>query len=557
MFKNLKVRTKLIVCFALLGTMALVIGGVNAIYLNKISHVDVKGMQYLNSLKLSHKGIAMSERGLSIRLFSGALRNAQYDEIKASRETITASRQGYFGGFLENKKDSLWVNYSSVWQDWKSQNDSIVNISKKRDALIKNGAMVEDQEIIQIDGDIVLRVLETEKLHSKCDALLDLLINTQTKKGLAHALWGQMITVILMAMFLAMTIIMGILLYSSIVSPLFKGLNFARIVASGDLTQRLDIKSKDELGSLSTALNDMTLGLKNIVGEITSVLSPLTKASSNLSSVSGQISDKAKDMTTISGLVAQSCRESSDNTAAVSVASKELSGGISTVATAIEEMNSSLNEVAKNMQKESQVVKSADSQIHSIGSRMNELKAAAKEIGKVLKFITEVADQTNLLSLNATIEAASAGDAGKGFAVVANEVKELAKKTKTATDEIKLFIDKLNLQTDEAVKEIQSITHTVEDISSISFTTVSAVEEQSATVNEIARTVGSADNSASEISRKVSDSAKGISEVSNGIQKVDTAAKETSAGIVGINTDIAELTKLSENLRNIVNKFKI
>ena len=178
-----------------------------------------------------------------------------------------------------------------------------------------------------------------------------------------------------------------------------------------------------------------------------------------------------------------------------------MSAGVSSVATAIEEMSASLNEVSKNCQKESQIAASASNQAKSTRDLMDRLGVSSKEVGKVIEVINDIADQTNLLALNATIEAASAGDAGKGFAVVANEVKELAKQTAQATEQISRQIEEMQGSTTSAVAAIEEITKIIEQINAISHTIVSSVEEQTSTVNEIAKSISGASQAATEIAR--------------------------------------------------------
>jgi methyl-accepting chemotaxis protein len=188
---------------------------------------------------------------------------------------------------------------------------------------------------------------------------------------------------------------------------------------------------------------------------------------------------------------------------------------------------------------------------------MDKLGEAAKSIGKVVDVINDIADQTNLLALNATIEAASAGDAGKGFAVVAGEVKELAKQTAQATQEIQKQIEGMQSNTILAINAIESVSEVIEKVNVISQTIVSAVEEQSATVNEISRNVSGVSTGAQEVSKNVTESAKGLSDVSSAITGVNIAVKETAKGIVQVKTSTVELSKLSENLKKLLKQFKI
>ena len=168
---------------------------------------------------------------------------------------------------------------------------------------------------------------------------------------------------------------------------------------------------------------------------------------------------------------------------------------------------------------------------------------SSTEIGQVVKVITSIAQQTNLLALNATIEAARAGGAGKGFAVVANEVKELAKATAKATEDISHKIEAIQTDTKAAVNAIASISGVINQINEISGTIAAAVEEQNATTNEMARNVNEAAQSSGEITSNIA----GVAE----------AAQSTTRGATDTQKASQELVEMSTRLRSLVGKFKI
>ncbi len=278
-------------------------------------------------------------------------------------------------------------------------------------------------------------------------------------------------------------------------------------------------------------------------------------AASELLRISTQIATNTEEMSTQTSTVASSTEQATTNINSISSAAEEMSSGADSVATAIEEMSSSLNEVSRNCQKELQIAGEANMYAKSSNEVMQKLGIAAKSIGKVVEVINDIADQTNLLALNATIEAASAGEAGKGFAVVANEVKELAKQTAQATDEIENQIEEMQSNTESAVKAINSVSNVIEEVNTISQTIVSAVEEQSATINELARSVAGVSSGAQEVSRNVAESATGLSEVSSTIAGVNSAVADTAKEIVQVKASAEELTKLSESLKDLLSDF--
>jgi len=174
---------------------------------------------------------------------------------------------------------------------------------------------------------------------------------------------------------------------------------------------------------------------------------------------------------------------------------------------------------------------------------VSKLGESSTEIGQVIKVITSIAQQTNLLALNATIEAARAGEAGKGFAVVANEVKELAKETAKATEDISRKIEAIQGDTKAAVDAIASITSVINQVNEISGTIATAVEEQNATTNEM--------------SRNVSEAARGSGEITSNITGVAQAAESTSRGATDTQKAAQDLVQTSAKLRRLVEQFKL
>ncbi len=173
----------------------------------------------------------------------------------------------------------------------------------------------------------------------------------------------------------------------------------------------------------------------------------------------------------------------------MTAATEQVNRNLQTVATGAEEMSATIKEIAKNASEAARVASEAVKSAATTNATVSKLGDSSVEIGQVIKVITSIAQQTNLLALNATIEAARAGEAGKGFAVVANEVKELAKQTAKATEDISQKINAIQGDTKSAVDAIGNISGIINQINDISNTIATAVEEQSATTNEMSRNV--------------------------------------------------------------------
>jgi methyl-accepting chemotaxis protein len=250
------------------------------------------------------------------------------------------------------------------------------------------------------------------------------------------------------------------------------------------------------------------------------------------------LNDASEELSAVAQQMTGAAEETSAQATTVSAASEEVSRNVQAVAAGSEEMSASIREIAKNAADAARVAAQAVSVAASTNTTMTKLGDSSADIGKVVRVITSIAQQTKLLALNATIEAARAGEAGKGFAVVANEVKELAKETAKATEEISGKIETIQSDTRGAVAAIGQISAIINQINDIQNTIASAVEEQTATTNEI--------------SRSVAEGARGTNEIASNITNVAQAARETSAGASKSLRSAQALAQMAAELEKLV-----
>lgn len=352
-------------------------------------------------------------------------------------------------------------------------------------------------------------------------------------------------------------IIISVLLTRSIVSPIKKGVDFASVIADGDLTQQICLNRKDEIGVLASSLNVMSTKLRESFTEVAAHTESVASASEQMTAVSNELAATAEETQAQAASVASSTEQMSANIHSVAAASQEMSASMGVVSASIEEINSTLGEVAKNCAEGSAIAADADRQAEEAKAAMQDLARSAADIGNVIETINSIAKQTNLLALNATIEAARAGEAGKGFAVVASEVKELANQTGRATEEIGGRIQAMQADTRNASGIIDKTTDIIGKMSSISQAIAASVEEQSATTSEIAHTVMGVTTMAKEITGNVQQASAATVQIASTIEGVNQAAGGTASAATESNASARELAEMSLRLRGIVSRFKV
>jgi len=376
---------------------------------------------------------------------------------------------------------------------------------------------------------------------------------------------------------------------------------FTAKFGNGDLTSKIDINSGDELGLMASDLNRAVANLSNIMQELSDTTNILSSSSEELSAVSEQMASSSEEMNSQANMVAAAAeqinvsvdlvaaaleqsgnslseiagvaehissvfsnvaelgKKTSDHVKGIAKSSEDISVQISTVASASEEMTSSLNEVAKHTSQASRISQDASRRTEEINIRMNALVASSKRIGRIVEMIKDIADQTNMLALNATIEAAGAGDAGRGFAVVAGEIKELAKQSAEATDEISDQIAEIQTSTNDVVQSVEEISKVIVTIADINEMIAASVEEQTATASEISKSVastavtvkhvaasagesaelvGNIAGTTQETSKTVTDMSKDIDELLNGVKEIVRSSREASNGVNEISKNI-------------------
>ncbi len=403
------------------------------------------------------------------------------------------------------------------------------NIQSEAIELRRHGKTKEATDLLFTDHATQVRT-DAEKAIDELQDLIDKLQEAATTEH--EQVEASTVRLLIMLSIGGLVVGLGVavLIVRSITGALASMLSLIQEIAANNLgVDDLLVASQDEIGKAATALNGMKNNLREMIQSIAGTAEQVASASEELSSTSQEITANSEETSTQAQVVASS--------------SEQVNKNLQTVATGSEEMSASIKEIAKNAHESAKVATSAVRVADETNQIVGKLGDSSIEIGQVIKVITSIAQQTNLLALNATIEAARAGEAGKGFAVVANEVKELAKQTAKATEDISRKIEAIQGDTKSAVGAIGQIGEVIKQVNDISNTIATAVEEQNATTNEMAR--------------NVSEAARGSSEITKNIDGVAQAAQSTAYGAGDSSKAAHSLAEMSTRLRELVAQFRL
>jgi methyl-accepting chemotaxis protein len=296
----------------------------------------------------------------------------------------------------------------------------------------------------------------------------------------------------------------------------------------GDLTQRIPLEGKDEVTTISTLFNTFVAQIADVIGRVDASAQTVAAAAEELSASTMQISSASE--------------ETSAQAGSVSAAADRVSSNVQAVAAGAEQMGAAITEISRNTSEAASMAERGREVIELANGTVKQLGESSVQIGDVLKVITTIAQQTNLLALNATIEAARAGELGKGFAVVASEVKELARETALATEDISRRVDAIQNDTLSAVTSMEQIGEVILGINEFQVVISAAVEEQIATTNEMSRSVALA--------------AEASTDIASDIDGVSEASRSTAQGVNESLAALNELAAMASDLRAMVGRFQ-
>ncbi|NLX01133.1 MAG: HAMP domain-containing protein [Syntrophomonadaceae bacterium] len=548
MIKQINITTRLILLFMLLAICAVIIAllGLSCIRqstsdIQKIEKVSLPTIHHLHLINEAQISVILGERGLiNMRMLEPEIRQAQYDWIEAALKQADTSWQAYESLPQSQADKEVWQQFISQWEEWKTDSEKVVSLSKKLDTLLASGMKKDSPEIQKLAEDVFQASLQSRQsylnAHETLDKLMDLNaenVRHTSKQATTNSESSQRLLLITMIFILILSAFVATRLIGTLnrrlVIPVKEMAQIAGIAASGDLTAEIKIKAEDEIGQLAYALQDMIKQMRNMVNMVAQKAVSVAGSAEELNASAQQTSTNANETAATMSQIAMAISQVASNIQDISVA-----------AVSTNENASGGKEGAVRVNQQMEVISHSSVEV---SKGINGLNKKSQEINQIVGLITNIAAQTNMLALNAAIEAGRAGEQGRGFAVVAEEVRKLAEQSSQAAAEIKQLIAAIQKESNQAVESMQESSKQVD-------AGIRIVDEVNQAFNKII-------NAVETLGQEIQEAASAVEQTNAGVQEVAANTEEQTAAMEEVSALADNLSSLAAELNDLVGRFKV
>ena len=531
MFKNMKLKTKLLAAFCFVSAIALIIGiiGYRGMMgtMNELEHIVEIRMPSVESL------LVISEAQTAVYSTEYAMLNPQMTvqerQNQAARCSAAYARAMEAWKVYEAlpkgpRETALWNNFVPKWDAWWRDHEEFHRMNRldKTDevwAQLSHHALNVEMVSFEAAEELLVELVELNKV----------ITNEAAKNAAAVAAGALRLLVLTIIIGILMAIGLGFLISQMITRPVAELVNAANTAASGDLTVDIKASTRDEIGELSLAFKKMVAEMREIIQQVVEKSRTVASSSQQLNASSQQTAASANETSATMGEISSTVEQVTSNIQEISSESKE----------ATEHANKGDQGIARITEQ----MKNITASTGDVSQAIEGLSKKSQEINQIVDLITSIADQTNLLALNAAIEAARAGEQGRGFAVVAEEVRKLAEQSASAAKEIYQLINTIQAESNRAVdsmaiggREVEVGTQIVRDVG-----------------ESFKQIIGSVQN----LTRQIQEIASATGQMSAGVQNVAAATEEQTASMEEVSASATSLSSLADELNALVSKFKV